>query len=139
MCPQKSNNEKMTSPRMIVFLYELTINIWLTCSIFCSCLNNIPLYIYLEAVHKCQHIHECSNHMLSGGGVCENQHFFRTLLTFWPAFYHFHEDYWHSKNVEVYSFFWGGGGLRMCMVCTLMNMLTFMDSPLHLWTIKRLF
>ncbi len=45
-------------------------------------------------------------------GVCENQHFFHTLLTFWPDFYYFHGDCWHSKNVNVYSFFWRGGGGR---------------------------
>ncbi len=39
-----------------------------------------------------------------GGAVCENQHFFHTLLTFWPDFYYFHGDFWHSKNVNVYSF-----------------------------------
>ncbi len=40
--------------------------------------------------------------------VCENQHFFHTLLTFWRDFYYFHGDFWHSKNVDVYSF--GGRG-----------------------------
>ncbi len=57
---------------------------------------------------------------------------FSTLLTFWPNFYDFHGDFWHSKNVDVYSlFFFGGGegGLRKCMICTLMKMLTFMDGP----------
>ncbi len=44
-----------------------------------------------------------------GGGVvffksCENQHFFHILLTFWSDFYYFHGDFWHSKNVDVYSF-----------------------------------
>ncbi len=27
----------------------------------------------------------------------ENQHFFHTLLSFWPDFYYFHRDFWHSK------------------------------------------
>ncbi len=49
------------------------------------------------------------------GGVCENQNFFRTLLTFWPDFYYFHGDFWHSQNVDVYSFFIEGG-LRKCMI-----------------------
>ncbi len=65
-----------------------------------------------------------------GGGVCENQHIFCTLVTFWHDFYYFHRDFWYSKNVDVYSFGPGGGGLRKCMVCTLMKMLTFMDGPL---------
>ncbi len=34
-------------------------------------------------------------HFLGGRDVCENQHFFRTLLTFWPDFYYFHGDFWH--------------------------------------------
>ncbi len=60
----------------------------------------------------------------------ENQHFFCTLLTFWPDFYYFHGDFRHSKNVDVYSFFWGGGGgLKKCMVCTLLKMWIFMDGP----------
>ncbi len=66
------------------------------------------------------------------GGVCENQHFFCTLLTFWPDFYYFHRDCWHSKSVDVYSFFEVGGGFRKRMDCTLMKMLTFMDGPLLL-------
>ncbi len=71
-----------------------------------------------------------------GGGVCKNQLFFRTLLTFWPDFYYFHGDFWQSKNVDVYSLGDGGGGLRKCMVCTLVKMLTFMDGPLMLLVIK---
>ncbi len=46
-----------------------------------------------------------------GQGGCENQHFFRILLTCWPDFYDFydfHGDFWHSKNVDVYSFLEGG-------------------------------
>ncbi len=35
---------------------------------------------------------------------------FCTLLTFWPDFYYFHGDFWHSKNVDMYSFFWEGKG-----------------------------
>ncbi len=33
---------------------------------------------------------------------------FSIHLTFWPDFYYFHGDFWHSKNVDVCSFFWGG-------------------------------
>ncbi len=43
-------------------------------------------------------------HFLGGWRVCENQHFFPTLLTFWHDFYYFHGDFWHSKNVDVYLF-----------------------------------
>ncbi len=73
----------------------------------------ISVAIVLGAVHKCQHFHECTNHILLGGGgdVCENQHFLYTLLMFWPDFYYFHGDFCQSKNVDVYSFFWGGGGV----------------------------
>ncbi len=48
---------------------------------------------------------------LRGGVFCENQHFFHTLLTFWRDFYYFHGDFCHSKNVDVYTFFGGGGGV----------------------------
>ncbi len=77
--------------------------------------------IDLSVVHKCQHFHESTNHPLSGvggGGVCENQHFFLTLLTFWPDFYYFDGDFWNLKNVDVCSIFGEGvgGGLRKCMV-----------------------
>ncbi len=43
--------------------------------------------------------------------MSENLLFFGTLLTFWPDYYYyFHGDFWHSINVDVYSFFlWGGG------------------------------
>ncbi len=44
------------------------------------------------------------------GGTFENQNFFSKLLTFLPDFYYFHGDFCHSINVDVYSFFWGGGG-----------------------------
>ncbi len=65
-----------------------------------------------------------------GGWSVKINIFFCTLLTFWPDFYYFHGDFWNSKNVDVYSFFGGGGrGLGKCMVCTLMKMLTFMDGP----------
>ncbi len=48
----------------------------------------------LGAIHTFQHFHECTNHtLLEGGGICENQHFFHTLLTFWPDFYYFHGDF----------------------------------------------
>ncbi len=30
---------------------------------------------------------------------------FSKHLTFWPDFYYFHGDFWHSKNVVVYCFF----------------------------------
>ncbi len=65
-----------------------------------------------------------------GRGVCENQANFNTLSTFWPDFYYFHGDAWYSKDIDVYSFFWGGGrGLKTCMVCRPMKMLTFMEAP----------
>ncbi len=64
------------------------------------------------------------------GGVSENQHFFYTLLTFWSDFYYFHGDFWHSKIMMCTLFLGrGGGGLRKCMVCTLMKTLTFLDAP----------
>ncbi len=59
----------------------------------------------------------------------ENQHFFHTLLSFWPDFYYFHRDFWHSKMLMCTLFREGGVGLRKCMVCTLMKRLTFMDGP----------
>ncbi len=48
-----------------------------------------------------------------GGGeaeVCEKQHFFHTILTFWPDFYYIDGDFWHSKYVDLYSLFFGGVG-----------------------------
>ncbi len=33
------------------------------------------------------------------------------------------------KNVGLYT--WGGGGLKKCIVSTLMKMLTFLDGPLQ--------
>ncbi len=59
-------------------------------------------------------------------GVYENQHFFHTLLSFWPDFYYFHGEFGTQKTI----FLGVGGGLRKCMVCTLVKMLTFMDGPL---------
>ncbi len=38
----------------------------------------------------------------------EYQHFVLKLLTLCPDFYYLHGDFWHSKNVDVYSF--GGRG-----------------------------
>ncbi len=70
-------------------------------------------------------------------GVCENQHFFSVLLTFLSYFYYFHGDFGHSQNVDVSSFFWGVGGLRKCMVCTLMKMLTFTDG--HLLILNKMY
>ncbi len=49
-----------------------------------------------------------------GGGFCENQYFFHTLLTFWSDFYYVRGDFWHSINGDVYSL-GGGGDLRMCL------------------------
>ncbi len=40
------NTEKVTSPQWYFSCMNLTMNIWMTCSNFCSCLNNIQLYIY---------------------------------------------------------------------------------------------
>ncbi len=44
------------------------------------------------------------------GGDCENQKYFCTLLTFWPDFYDFHEDFsecvwfvYTHKNVDIYG------------------------------------
>ncbi len=34
-----------------------------------------------------------------------------------------------TKNVGLYT--WRGGGLKMCTICTLMKMLTFLDDPLQ--------
>ncbi len=45
----------------------------------------------------------------SRGERSDNQHFFHTLLTFSPDYY-FHGDFWHSKNVDVYSFLGGEEG-----------------------------
>ncbi len=45
-------------------------------------------------------------------GVCENQHFFLTLLHFCPDFYYFHRDFCHPKNVDVYSFLGGERGYQ---------------------------
>ncbi len=47
---------------------------------------------------------------------------------FWPDLYYFHGDFWQSKNIDVYSFFWGGGVSEGVWFCTLMKMLTFMDG-----------
>ncbi len=82
-------------------------------------------------------ISQVYNHtLLEGGGwgwvFCENQHFCHTILTFWPDFYYFHGEFWHSKMLRC-TLFWGvgggGGGLRKCIVCTLVKMLTFIDGP----------
>ncbi len=62
----------------------------------------------LGAFHKCQHFHDCTN--IHFWGVSENQHFFRTPLTFGPDFYYVHGDFCHSKMVDVYSF-WGREGV----------------------------
>ncbi len=48
-------------------------------------------------------------HFREGGGFCENQNNFCILSTFWPDFYYFHWDFWHSKNVDVYSLVLGEG------------------------------
>ncbi len=61
-------------------------------------------------------------------GVCENEHFFDTHLTFCPDFYYFHGDFWHSNNVDVYSFFVEGVSESVWFVH--MKMFTFMDGHL---------
>ncbi len=68
-----------------------------------------------------------------GGRVCENQHFFRTLLTLWPDFYCFRGDFWDSKNVDVYSFFWrwGKGSQKVYVLYTYDNVDTY-GRPLAL-------
>ncbi len=38
-----------------------------------------------------------------------------------------------TKNVGLYTWREGGGGLKKCTVCTLMQMLTFLDGPLVLF------
>ncbi len=43
-----------------------------------------------------------------GVGVCENQHCFRTLLTFWLDFYYFHGNFGTQKMVMC-TLFLGGG------------------------------
>ncbi len=44
-----------------------------------------------------------------GWGLCENQKYFRTLLTFWPDFLnYYHGDFWYSKMLMC-TFFGGGG------------------------------
>ncbi len=53
----------------------------------------------------------------------------RSLTHHNDFFFFFSWGIWHSKNV-VYFFGMGEGGLRKCMVCTLVKMLTFMDNPL---------
>ena len=35
------------------------------------------------------------------------------------------------KNVGLYTLGGGGGGLKKCMFCTLVKMLTIMDGPLQ--------
>ncbi len=59
-------------------------------------------------------------------GVCENQIFFCTLLTFWADF---QGIFGTQKMLMCTLFLRGEGGLRKCMVCSLMKMLTFMDGP----------
>ncbi len=68
--------------------------------------------IDLGAIHKCQHFHEWQIIHFGGVGGCENQHFPCTLLTFWPDFYYFHGDFWHSKDFDVYSLFWRQKGYQ---------------------------
>ncbi len=73
------------------------------------------------AVHKCQHVHKCTKHILSGGGVCENQHFELIFIIFMGIF--------GTQKMLMCTPFFGGGGLRKCTVCILMKILTFMDGP----------
>ncbi len=76
------------------------------------------LTVNLGAVHKCQHFHECTNHTLSGAGSVKIN-IFCVHLTFWPDFYYFNGDFWHSKNVDVCSLFLEGGeGVSESMVCS---------------------
>ncbi len=45
-CPKNQITKKVTLPEWYFSCMNLTINIWMTCSICCSCLNNIPTYIF---------------------------------------------------------------------------------------------
>ncbi len=67
------------------------------------------------------------------GGVCENQHLFCTLLTFWPDFYYFHRDFWHSKYVDVYSF--GGKGSQKVYGLNTHENVDIYGPPLNEWLI----
>ncbi len=75
---------------------------------------------------------------VGGVGVCENQHFFCTLLTFWPD-YLFSWGFLALKKCWCVLFFLGGEGVSESMVCTLMKMLTFMDGSLFQPIIDYLF
>ncbi len=66
-----------------------------------------------------------------GGRICENHHFFCAHLTFWPDFYYFHGDVWHSKNVDVYSFFGGGRGSQKVYV-----LYTHENVDIYGWPLK---
>ncbi len=82
---------------------------------------------YLGAVYKCQHFHECTNNTFLGGrGVCENQHYFHTLLPFWPDFYYIHGNFWNSKDVD--ALFFGGEGVSESV------WVVHSSQCWHLWT-----
>ncbi len=48
------------------------------------------------------------NHTLGGGGLCENQNFFGTLLTFWLIFIIFMGIFGMQKMLMC-TLFWGEG------------------------------
>ncbi len=54
--------------------------------------------------------------------------FLRIHSTFWPDFYYFHADFWHSKNVDVYSFRGGGRVSQKVYGLYLMKMVAFMNG-----------
>ncbi len=63
------------------------------------------------------------------GGCLWKSTFFPYTFNFLARFLLF--SWWFLALKKCWCLFiFGGGGLRKCMVCTFMNMLTFMDSPL---------
>ncbi len=92
--------------------------------------SNINHQTLLGAVHKCQHFHECTNHTLSWGYVKIN--IFSYTFNFMAWFLLFSWEFLALKKCWCVLFFWRGGEwVSESMVCTLIKMLTFMDSPLQ--------
>ncbi len=63
--------------------------------------HNVNIFMSVQTIHF----------RGEGGWVCENQHFFCTLLTFWTDFYYFYRDLWHSKMLMCTL--WGGGSQKV--------------------------